>query len=271
MFWDHFHATIDLDRGFDLVYETCIPRQVGLAGSSALITALLQCLIEHYAVGHDVVSLEKQADLALVVETSELKCAAGLQDRVVQAYGGCVFMDFSGRENVYARIGTDKLGRVCRGMWMAFVQRPENSGGIHSAVRSRWLDGDQQVVRAMRQFADLARDGREALDTGDRARFARCMGENFRQRRDLYGDEVIGADNLRVCAASMLFLSFSLLSCQIVDIGTRHGFEAKFSGSGGCCVGLWKGPEDPESEARALEAVCKEVEAAGFVFTMVSL
>ena len=38
---------------------------------------------------------EVQPSLALSVEREELGIAAGLQDRVVQAYQGLVFMDFS--------------------------------------------------------------------------------------------------------------------------------------------------------------------------------
>jgi len=38
------------DRNFSVRYETFIPRQVGLGGSSAIITATLRCLMEYYGV-----------------------------------------------------------------------------------------------------------------------------------------------------------------------------------------------------------------------------
>jgi len=38
------------DQNFTIRYHTNIPRQVGLAGSSAIITATLRCLMEFYAV-----------------------------------------------------------------------------------------------------------------------------------------------------------------------------------------------------------------------------
>lgn len=38
------------DRGFALRYHTTIPRQVGLAGSSAIITAIVRALLQHYGV-----------------------------------------------------------------------------------------------------------------------------------------------------------------------------------------------------------------------------
>jgi glucuronokinase len=183
------------DRGYEILYETCIPRQVGLAGSSALITAYLKCVVEYYDLD---ISLEEQADLALFAETKELKCAAGLQDRVVQAYGGCIWMDFSGDRNIYERIDIFKIQKVCGGMWMAYVLRPKNSGKVHSRVNERWEEGDSDVREAMTKFAGFAEEGRQAVEDGDRARFASCMERNFNERRALYGDEVIGADNLKV-------------------------------------------------------------------------
>src|SRR5262249_54107140 len=38
------------DRNFSIRYETDIPRQVGMAGSSAIIAATLRCLMEFYGI-----------------------------------------------------------------------------------------------------------------------------------------------------------------------------------------------------------------------------
>src|SRR5512144_1337972 len=38
------------DRNFSVRYDTNVPRQVGLAGSSAIIVATLRCLMEYYGV-----------------------------------------------------------------------------------------------------------------------------------------------------------------------------------------------------------------------------
>ena len=36
-------------RGFSLRYHTTIPRQVGLSGSSAIVTAIVRSLLEYYS------------------------------------------------------------------------------------------------------------------------------------------------------------------------------------------------------------------------------
>ena len=79
------------DRNFSVRYETNIPRQVGLAGSSSIIVATLRCLMEFYKID---IPIEQQPSLVLSVETEELGISAGLQDRVIQCYEGMVYMDF---------------------------------------------------------------------------------------------------------------------------------------------------------------------------------
>src|SRR5947209_2312892 len=80
------------DRNFSVRFESTIPRQVGLAGSSAIIVATLRCLMEFYGVE---IPIEVQPSLAMSAEVEELHIAAGLQDRVIQVYEGLVYMDFS--------------------------------------------------------------------------------------------------------------------------------------------------------------------------------
>jgi glucuronokinase len=77
---------------FTLRYRSDIPAHVGLAGSSAIITACFRALMSYYEVQIPAPTL---ANLVLSVETKELRIPAGLQDRVIQAYEGLVFMDFA--------------------------------------------------------------------------------------------------------------------------------------------------------------------------------
>src|ERR1700704_5462689 len=90
---DGYHGrTISISvRNFWIRYETTIPRQVGLAGSSAIIVATLRCLMEFYDV---TIPLAAQPTFVLSVEKEELSISAGLQDRVIQVHEGLVSMDF---------------------------------------------------------------------------------------------------------------------------------------------------------------------------------
>ena len=72
--------------------STSIPSRVGLGGSSAIVIATLRALCSLYECP---LGEPELASLALAVETDELGIVAGLQDRVTQAHGGLMFMDFS--------------------------------------------------------------------------------------------------------------------------------------------------------------------------------
>jgi glucuronokinase len=86
---------INMNRcGFTIFYNTSIPRQVGLAGSSALVTALIKALVQYYDIPESVLPLHLQANMALSAERDELGISAGYQDRVVQIYGGVISMNF---------------------------------------------------------------------------------------------------------------------------------------------------------------------------------
>eukprot|EP00879_Flechtneria_rotunda_P025024 GHRR01026556.1.p1 GENE.GHRR01026556.1~~GHRR01026556.1.p1 ORF type:complete len:305 (+),score=81.79 GHRR01026556.1:33-917(+) len=80
-------------RGFSMRYTTNIPRQAGLSGSSALVCAGLNCLLQYYQVPALVLPVEQRPSLVLSAE-ADLGITAGLQDRVIQVYGGLVYMDF---------------------------------------------------------------------------------------------------------------------------------------------------------------------------------
>src|SRR5687767_4791017 len=73
------------DRSFTLSFETDIPRLVGLAGSSAIITATLRALMQFYEAD---IPKNRMPGLILSVEREELGIQAGLQDRVIQTYEG---------------------------------------------------------------------------------------------------------------------------------------------------------------------------------------
>lgn len=226
------------ERTFTIAYTTNIPRQVGLGGSSAIITAAMRALMRFYNVTEEQIPKPLLANLVLSVETEELEIVAGLQDRVIQAYGGTVFMDFA-RELMAARgygeyvpLDPNLLPRL----YLAYVDHPSDSGKIHSDVRFRFNRGDADVVEAMRTFARLAEEARVALAGRDVARLGELMNANFDLRRRIYGDHVVGAKNR-----------------EMIRIARDLGFPAKFSGSGGAVIGILHSDADLARLRRAYE------------------
>ncbi len=79
------------NKNFTIRYHSSIPRQVGLAGSSAIVTATMRALMKYYDVN---IPAEILPSIVLSAEVDELGINAGLQDRVAQVYEGCVYMNF---------------------------------------------------------------------------------------------------------------------------------------------------------------------------------
>src|SRR5262245_16526598 len=169
------------DRNFSVRYESNIPRQVGLAGSSAIIVATLRCLCQFYGVS---IPRDVQASLALSVETEELGIAAGLQDRVIQVYEGLVSMDFT-KESMTKKCGYE-CGRyepmspaLLPPLYVAYsTEEGEPTEVFHNDIRGRFNRGDPAVVQAMQRCAHLAAEARQAIQEGDAERLGKLMDEN---------------------------------------------------------------------------------------------
>jgi glucuronokinase len=226
------------DRNFSVRYETTIPRQVGLAGSSAIIVATLRCLMEFYDVP---LPIEAQPTFVLMVEQEELGIAVGLQDRVIQVYEGLVYMDFDPAR--------ERSVNGLRCFWYEpmdpallpplYIAHHESLGEptevFHSNIRERFNRGDPQVVQAMRRFADLAAEGRRALLERDAGHLARLVDANFDTRRGIY--------------------RLPQWQIDMVETARAAGASAKFAGSGGAIVGTWHGDETFE-RLRTSMAAC---------------
>jgi len=207
------------NRNFTLEYESTIPQRLGLGGSSAIITASLRALSRYYEVD---IPLPIQANLALETETRELNVPAGLQDRVVQAYHGLVYMDFS--RNLMESRGYGEYERLDPGLLpnVYVAARTELSEGtevFHNNLRERWRRGDPDVVDAMRTWAGYAEEGKACLLRRDYVRLGELINANFDLRAKIY---TIDRGNL-----------------DMVHAARKAGATSTFAGSGGAIVGTY--------------------------------
>ncbi|KAF9608923.1 hypothetical protein IFM89_012091 [Coptis chinensis] len=234
---------IELKGGnFTLNYDTNIPRQTGLSGSSAIVCAALNCMLDFYNVRH-LVKVEVRPNLILSAE-KELGIVAGLQDRVAQVYGGLVYMDF--RKDYMDKFGhgiyTPMETRLLPPLHLIYAENPSDSGKVHSNVRKRWLNGEELIVSSMKEVADLALEGRGALLEKNFTKFAELMNRNFDIRRLMFGDDALGSLNI-----------------EMVEVARRVGAASKFTGSGGAVIVFC--PDGP-SQVKLLVDACQN---AGFI------
>ncbi|MCL4140619.1 UNVERIFIED_CONTAM: hypothetical protein GTU68_037756 [Idotea baltica] len=209
-------------QAFRLSYQTSIPRQVGLGGSSALVVATLKSLCELTGLE---IPLHVLPSIALRVETEQLGINAGLQDRVVQSYGGLVSMNF-GEMNTDARFGVSH--GVYRQadpaslpqLFLAYrTLAAEPSNDYHRILRQRFDAGEGVIRETLRSLASLVVEGEAALRWGNNERFAELLAENMRLRK--------------------LLGPIPAVQLELVEAAERCDASATFAGSGGAVVGVY--------------------------------
>ncbi len=196
---------------------TTIPREVGLAGSSAVVIAALDASARQAGVD---LGGDRWPSLALHVEVQELGIPGGLQDRVAQVWGGLVLCDVrpgcvevvDGLEaGAYRRLPVEVLPQLAVA-WLP-------SGGQSSAVsqaglRSSARDRNRRAVLA--ELGELAVDAADALEARRVERLGPAMAATMSARHQLVPLQPSHLD--------------------LVERVTATGATANYSGSGGAVV-----------------------------------
>lgn len=227
------------DKNFSIRYESDIPRQLGLGGSSAIITAVMRALVEFYAVD---IPRQVLPSLILDAESKELGINAGLMDRVVQVYEGCVYMDLNQQiieekgYGIYEQLDPKLLPHL----YLAYKQTlGKVSGQVLDDIRMGYERGDKLVLDTLKSLAELAEAGKKALLERDYEKFHDLMNENFDLRSRI--------------------MKISEGNFELVRAARDCGASAKFAGSGGSIIGIYSGEKMFARLKTSLEKLGAEV------------
>lgn len=162
------------------------------------------------------------ANLVLNVETVELGIAAGLQDRVAQAYEKPVFMDFNKTAMEKQGYGNYEVLKAdnFQNMYIAFRKNlSEGTEVVHNNLKARYNIGEKVVIEAMEKWKGLTDSYCGALKNNDQQAIHDLINQNFDLRRSLVP---ISAGNI-----------------DMVETARSVGASAKFTGSGGAIIGTF--------------------------------
>lgn len=211
------------NKNFTIRYRSSIPRQVGLAGSSAIVTATMKALMEFYEVD---IPKNILPTVVLKVETEELGINAGLQDRVIQVYEGCVYMDFD-KEFItkngfgkYEPLDITLLPKI----YLAYkTELGKVSGTVLNNIRQRYEQNDPLVLDTLNELAEVAKEGKNVILKKDYNTLNTLIDKNFDLRCKI--------------------MNISESNMELVKIARKCGASAKFSGSGGAIIGMYESDE----------------------------
>jgi glucuronokinase len=211
------------NKNFTIRYQSSIPRQVGLAGSSAIITATMKGLMKFFNVK---IPLPYLPSLILSAEVDELGINAGLQDRVIQVYEGCVYMDFNKLYfekhdyGKYERIDPNHLPKL----YLAYkTQLSKVSGKLFNTIKQKYDNGDESIHNTLSEIAGLAVKGKELIINHDYDKLNELIDLNFDLRSRI--------------------MDISESNFEMIRLARECGASAKFSGSGGAIIGMYKDDE----------------------------
>jgi galactokinase/mevalonate kinase-like predicted kinase len=207
-------------------YESEIPLRSGLAGSTALVVALLKGLLAWQGQSLNPYRL---AEMARYIELNHLKVVCGYQDAYMCTFGGLNYMDFRGKQ-FYREAEAELLATIeplapyveQLPLVLGFTGVRHSSGAVHKPIRERWLEGEPTVVAGYRRITEIARIGKKAILHEDWPLLGELMNENHAVQRDLGGS---GESNERLIATAL-------------EAGAL-GAKLAGAGDGGTIIALW--------------------------------
>ena len=220
-------------------YASEIPLRSGMAGSTALVVAMLKGLLAWLGKFPNPYRL---AEMARYIELNHLKVVCGYQDAYMCTFGGLNYMDFRGKQ-FYREAEAELMATIeplapyveRLPFVLGFTGVQHSSGAVHRPIRERWLEGEPEVVAGYERITEIARMSKKALLLEDWTLLAQLMNENHAIQRELGGS---GESNERLIAAAL-------------EAGAR-GAKLAGAGDGGTIIALWLN-EDTSALEEALE------------------
>jgi len=194
----------------------------------------MKALMRFYEVD---IQLEYLPTLILQTEADELGISAGLQDRVIQTYEGCVFMDFDRsfmdkhQYGKYEKLDPENLDNL----YLAYkTNLSKVSGTVLNDIRTRFAKQEPLVVDTLQEIAGCAEEGKKALQHKDMEALNQLIDKNFNLRAKI--------------------MNITPSNQEMITAARSCGASAKFSGSGGAIIGRY---EDDEMLNRLVVALKK--------------
>ena len=165
---------LDVHDGFDLFLHSDSPPGTGLGTSSALVVAIVGAFKQWLKLpltGYDI------AELAYHIERDEAGIKGGRQDQYAATFGGFNFIEFLGKTTVVnpLKINQNTLNELEYRLMLCYTGGSRLSAGILDDQTRAYIDGNDEVVRALQETKELAFSMKNALLLGKLNEFGSLM------------------------------------------------------------------------------------------------
>ncbi len=164
----------DGHAGLDLYLQSDAPAGSGLGGSASLTSAVLGALANFTGVRLDRYEL---AEMAYVIERTDLKISGGKQDQYAVTFGGFNLIEFS-RDGVTVnplRIPAETLSDLEYHLMLCYTGKTRLSAGIIDRQDALYRQGRGETLEGLGALRQLAYDMKDALLKGRLGDFAAML------------------------------------------------------------------------------------------------
>ena len=203
------------ERACHVSLTSGVPPGASLGTSAAVVVAVLAAF-DAFA-GRPIVASEL-ARRAHGVEVQSLRRQSGVQDQIAAAFGGANFIEMPRYpETVVEALTISEATRTALNarLLVVFLGRGHDSSAVHQEV-IRSIEGDGGQRRTLDALRALARQGRDALLSGDLDGYGRALSANCAQQAALHASLV------------------NDVAAGVIEVARAHGAAGwKVNGAGG--------------------------------------
>ena len=192
-----------------------IPAGTGLGSSGSFTTALLKALYTHRK---RLIHPGDLAELACHIEIDRLGEPIGKQDQYIAAFGGITCFTFKRDDTVVSQplaLSMDTMFDLEDNLLLFFTGFSRSAGSILKDQNTRTQQSDADMLRNLHYVKELGRKSREALESGNAARFGELMHEHWLHKKKRSG----GMSNPDIDAWYDLGISNGAVGGKLVGAG----------------------------------------------------
>lgn len=174
---------LSIDSGIEITSTADVPSGTGLGSSSAFTVGLLHTL---YGFKSKLVTKERLANEACMVEIEKVKSPIGKQDQYASAYGGlnCIVFEKDGDVEVNQIVIQKKIRRELEQNLLLFYtghQRDTNS----ILKEQNQIIGQDKKINVLKEMAGLAQKMRDVLINEDLISFGELLNINWNLKKSI--------------------------------------------------------------------------------------
>jgi len=192
-----------------------IPAGTGLGSSGSFTTALLAAL---HAYKKDLVTPEKLAEEACLIEMERLKEPVGKQDPYIAAHGGVTAFEFKSDGNISIerlKISPETLHNLEDNLLLYFTGFSRNASSILKDQDVKSRQNDKTILENLSAVKTLGLESQKALIGGDLGRFAELLNLQWEYKKN----RSTGMTNSQIDQWHKLALANGALGGKLIGAG----------------------------------------------------